>query len=133
MKALATLTAAALATAFGAPAIAEDREATKGEIKLAKLLEGRVAGEPVSCVRTFPSTRMSIIDGTAVVVRRGGVLYVNVPRNPEDLDDNDYMVTRTFGTQVCRTDPVQTYDRTGDHYTGNIMLGDFVPYRRASS
>ncbi len=30
-------------------------EPTKGEVKLAKLLEGRVAGEPQRCLRTFPS------------------------------------------------------------------------------
>ena len=48
----------ALATAaFGmlsSPVLAdENAQMTRGEEKLAKLLDGRVAGEPQSCIRTF--------------------------------------------------------------------------------
>lgn len=132
MKTLATATALALAGMAFAPAAAEEAPG-KGEAKLAKMLEGRVAGDPVNCVRTFPNARVSIIDGTAIVVRSGNTLYVNVPAHPEDLDDRDTMVTRTFGTQICRTDQVTTFDSTAGIYTGNIFLGEFVPYRRAES
>ncbi len=132
MKILTTATGLALAALTFAPAGAEDAP-SKGEAKLAKLLEGRVAGEPVNCVQTFPGTKVSIIDGTAIVVRRPGVVYVNVPLHPEDLDEDDAMVTRTFGTRLCSSDQVTTRDRNAGHYTGNIFLGEFVPYRRADS
>src|SRR3546814_3331369 len=42
-------------------------EMTKGEQRLAKLLEGRVAGEPKSCISNYPTSRMEVIDKTAYV------------------------------------------------------------------
>ena len=123
------------ATALGvlaAPAVGA-REKLTGEEKLAKMLEGRVAGEGRSCIDTFASRNMKVIDGTAVVFRDGRTLWVNVPRNPEDLDDDDVWVTRQFGTQLCRLDQVTTHDRGGMFFNGIVMLGDFVPYRKAES
>ena len=106
------------------------REKVSGDQKLAEMLDGRVAGESRSCIDTFASRNMTVIDGTAVVFREGSTLWVNVPRNPEDLDRDDVWVTRTFGTQLCRLDQVTTYDRGGMFFNGIVMLGDFVPYRR---
>ncbi|MEE2794389.1 MAG: hypothetical protein VX512_06080, partial [Pseudomonadota bacterium] len=64
----------ALATAaFGmlsSPVLAdENAQMTRGEEKLAKLLDGRVAGEPQSCIRTLGSRNLSQIDGTALTYR----------------------------------------------------------------
>lgn len=125
---------AALALAGGS-AVAQDDDAaaaepTKGEIELAKLLEGRVAGEPQNCIRLFPSKNLRIIDETALVYGSGRTIYVNVPRNPEDLDDWDGIQTRPFGTRLCRSTPVTTFQRDTGFYTGNIFLSEFVPYRR---
>ncbi len=126
---LVALTALGLLAAPGAGA----REKLSGEAELAKLLEGRVAGEPRSCLSTFSNRRMEVIDGTAVVFRAGRTLWVNVPRNAEDLDDDDVWVTRQFGTQLCRLDQVTTHDRGSLFFNGIVMLGDFVPYRAAES
>lgn len=132
MSRLIELAAAASACAMLAgPALAEEAQ-TKGEKKLAKILEGRVAGEPENCIRTFPSGSLTIIDGTALVYKRGKTLWVNVPRNPKALDDSDGLLTRTFGTRLCNTDIVTTFDRGAGFYTGNVFLGDFVPYTKAS-
>lgn len=116
---------------LAAPAL-EARERMSGEEKLAKMLEGRVAGEPESCIRTFPSVDLTVIDGTALVYERGRTLWVNVPADPDSLDDSDALLTRQFGTQLCRTDIVTTFDRTVGFYTGNVFLGEFVPYRKKS-
>jgi hypothetical protein len=126
------LTAIAAATAalglLAAPATAEERP--KGEAKLAKLLENRVAGEPERCIRLMGNDPLTIIDGTALVAKQGNTVWVNRTANPESLDDNDRMVIRKFSaSQLCRLDQVTTYARHGDYYTGNIMLQDFVPYR----
>lgn len=129
------LTALVTASMLAAPAAANEDAAaapTKGEVKLAKLLEGRVAGEPRSCVRSLPSERIEVIDGTALVVGRGNTIYVNIPHDPESLDDSDVLVIRrTNGTSLCRLDWIETHDRFGGFYTGNVMLSDFVPYTRA--
>lgn len=124
------LSAAAL-TLLAAPAVsADEREPTKGEAKLAKLIEGRVAGEPQSCIRTVGSRNLTQIDGTALVYRDGRTLWVNRTRNPDSIDDNDIMLIKRFsGSQLCRTDQIQLIDRVGGFLTGILFLDDFVPYR----
>lgn len=132
MKTATLIAAIAAGALFAAPAAAEEAR-PKGEAELAKLLEGRVAGEPQNCVQTFPNTHMRIIDGTAIVIERGSTLYVNIPQHPESLDEGDAMKIRRTSNQLCRTDIVTTFDRTGGFYTGNIFLGDFVPYKKVES
>ena len=127
--------AAAVLTMLAAPATqAQERETaaemTEGEAKLAKLLEGRVAGEPESCIRTFPSRSFTIIDETALVYRQGDTLWVNTTRNPESIDDNEILVIDRFSaTQLCRTDQITLRDRYSGFFGGVLFLGDFVPYR----
>ena len=121
--------ASAALTLLAAPATAEERP--KGEAKLAQMLEGRVAGEPQRCIRLLGSDRLTILDGAAVVAKRGDTIWVNRTADPRALDDDDRMTIRKFrASQLCRLDQVTTYDRHGDYYTGNIFLEDFVPYRR---
>lgn len=125
------LASAALAVALVAgPSVAGER--LTGEAELAKLLKGRVAGEPKSCINTRVHQSQRVIDGTAVVYGSGRTIYVNVPRNAEDLDDRDAMVVRMHGTQLCRQDIVTTIDTGSRMYTGNVFLGDFVPYTRVN-
>lgn len=131
---LKLIAALAATTLLAGPAIAADDAApvmSKGEVKLAKLLEGRVAGEPQSCARTLPSGNINVIEGTALVVGRGRTIYVNVPHDPDSLDDDDILVIRKHNaSQLCRLDWVETRDQTGYFYSGNILLNDFVPYTR---
>nr|WP_232843183.1 hypothetical protein [Allopontixanthobacter confluentis] len=111
-------------------ASASDKRRLSGEEKLDKMLEGRVAGAPRSCITAHPVRSVKIIDGTALVYKSGSTLYVNVPLHPQSLDDRDVLVTQRFGSSLCRMDYVTTIDRVGGAYTGNIFLGDFVPYTR---
>lgn len=135
--------AAAIALAIGisaataAPAIAEDAaqqpaaEPTKGEQRLAKLLEGRVAGEPVSCINTQRAQQMQTIDKTAYVYGSGNTIYVQRTRNPENIDDGDTLVTIRFGSnQMCKLDQTTTVDRFVGIFTGVVFLDDFIPYTR---
>lgn len=125
------LAAAALAAV---PTISAAKEKPTGEEKLAKLLEGRVAGEPRNCISLTGSNSSQIVDGTAIVYRSGGTLWVNRPRSGADsLRDDDVLVTRTTGSQLCRVDSVQLHDRNGHFWRGFVMLGDFIPYRRAET
>lgn len=133
MKPINKFAALAALTMLAAPAAAQEDAGTltKGEVELAKLLEGRVAGEPQSCVRSLPSDNINVIDGTALVVGRGKTIYVNVPQYPSSLDDDDVLLVRRFsGSQLCRLDQIETRDRFGGFYSGNVMLNDFVPYTR---
>lgn len=134
--------AAALALAGALPAFAQEQgdvEAraegpvtnAKGEARLAKLLEGRVAGQPVSCIRTLLRDRMQIIDGTAYVYGSGNTIYVQRTREPDRIDDSDTLVTNRFSaSQLCRLDTMTTIDRFTGIFTGAVFFDDFVPYTR---
>ena len=124
------LAAVVIATpVFTAPASALARDMP--EVQLNKLLAGRVAGKPTNCIPLNNTQSSTIIDRTAVVYRVGGRLYVNVPRSgAESLDDNDILVTRTIGSQLCSIDTVNLIDRNSRFQRGFLILGQFVPYDR---
>ena len=128
---------AILAAALIAPvASAEARPRLTGEAKLAKMLEGRVAGEPTDCIY-LPRVRSStIIDRTAIVYDAGSTIYVNRPRGGEQsLDDDDVMVTDLHGSgsSLCSVDVVRLHDRTNFFYSGFVSLGEFVPYKKVAA
>ena len=125
------LIAAAAVTA--APA-AMAREKLEPEAELAKLLEGRVAGEPQKCIPLSTTRSSQIIDKTAIVYKVGSTLWVNRPDGgAESLDDDDILVLRTTGSQLCSIDTLELHDRTSRMYSGFVSLGEFVPYRRAKA
>src|SRR4051794_31776612 len=75
------------------------------DVQLQKLLAGRVAGQPVDCINLTSTNSSTVVDGRAIVYRVGSRVYVNVPRSgAESLDDDDILVTRTHGTQLCSRD-----------------------------
>lgn len=129
--------AAGVLALTASPAIAHEHgdpdakpEMTKGEKELAKLLEGRVAGKPTSCISAYPNENLRVIDGTALVYGRGKTIYVNTTRHPEDIDGDDVLVIRRTGSQLCRLDNVTTVDRFSGIFSGAIFLTDFVPYTK---
>ena len=130
MKRLAPILAASLLLVTGSNAAAKPK--LDPEARLAKALQGRVAGEPVDCIQLSRVNSTQIIDRTAIIYDAGSTLYVNRPRaGLEDLDRWDMMVTKSFSSQLCSIDVVRLFE-TGSHLeTGTVFLGEFVPYRRA--
>jgi hypothetical protein len=132
---LARIAPALLALAFvAAPAAAATDRAAAGEAELSEMLDGRVAGEPVDCIRDHSSESLRIVDGTAIVFRRGGTIYVNRPAGAGALDQWDVPVIYKFGgSMLCRLDRVELRDR-GSHIPGpSLFLAEFVPYTRPAS
>jgi hypothetical protein len=65
----------------GLPAQARPGPKIDAEAKLAKALEGRVAGEPVDCLTLRDIRSSRVINRTAILYEtRGGVVYVNRPQ-----------------------------------------------------
>lgn len=125
---IATIIAAA---AIAVTPAASAKEKLTGEEQLAKLLGDRVAGEPQDCIQLVGANSTTIIDGTAIVYRIGSTMWVNRPKGgAESLDDDDILVTKLTGSQLCSIDTVQLRDRTSQMYSGFVSLGEFVPYRR---
>ncbi|KPH57693.1 hypothetical protein [Novosphingobium sp. ST904] len=123
----ATLIAASL---LAAPTV-NARQKLTGEEQLAKLLDGRVAGDPVSCIQLSQSQDTQVIDKTALVYRVGRTLYVNRPTNADRLGSDDILVTKLYSSQLCRLDTVQLHSRsTPSMWSGFVGLQDFVPYTK---
>lgn len=136
MKSKIVAAAVLAATAMGlvaSPASAAKTEKLTGEAELAKMLEGREAGKPLSCLPIGQASETRVIDKTAIVYRVGSTLYVNRPTNPDSLDDDDILVTRLATGRPCRLDLVNLVDRTSRFQTGFVGLQDFVPYRKVAS
>lgn len=115
---------------LAAPAAAER---LSPEARLERALEGRVAGEPVSCIDPRINSSTQIIDRTAILYEStGSTVYVNRPRGGErSLDRSDVLITEIRGGQLCSGDVVRLAEPGMLTPTGFVLLGDFVPYRRA--
>ncbi|WP_225205125.1 hypothetical protein [Novosphingobium huizhouense] len=129
------LRATGLALAAGvmvlAAGVAEAKPRLTGEQQLAKMLEGRVAGEPVNCINNPTISSARVIDKTAIVYDSGNTLYVQRPRTGvESLDDDAILVTRLYGSQLCSVDTVQLVDRVSGFWRGFVGLDTFVPYTK---
>ena len=101
----------------------------EGEARLAKMLQGKTAGEPQSCIPAMLNNRLTVIDETAVVYDAGNTIYVARPETPRSLDSSDVLVVERTGGQLCSHDIIRTVDRSLGFTTGAVFLSDFVPYR----
>ena len=129
-KLIASIAGAAVAAGLLAAPALQAKPRLTPEQRLEKLLAGRTAGEPVSCISTYNSRELEVLDKTALVFGHGNTIYVNRPANAADIDDDDILVTRTSTSQLCKLYIVTTVDRSGHFQTGFLNLGDFVPYKR---
>jgi hypothetical protein len=133
MKAFPTILAgAALALTATAAVAAGSGRNEAGEARLSRMLEGRTAGEPVSCINTVRSNKMQVIDGVAVVYDAGKTVYVARPTDPRMLGRHDALVLDRFSpVRLCVQEPMRTIDRSDGFPTGVVFLKDFVPYTKA--
>jgi hypothetical protein len=105
---------------------------TRSEARLARALDGRIAGRPVDCLNLRDIRSSQIIDRTAILYEtNGGTLYLNRPdAGQNSLSRGDVLVTDTHSHQLCSIDVVRLYDTSSRMQTGVVFLGDFVPYRK---
>ncbi|HVM21824.1 MAG TPA: hypothetical protein VM308_00790 [Sphingomicrobium sp.] len=99
--------------------------------KLAALTAGRVAGPPLSCLPSFRSGDMRVIDESTVAFRDGARVYVNhMQGGCANLNGSTTLVTRSGGTGLCRGDIAQVVDPLSSIPVGSCAFGDFIPYTR---
>ena len=129
MRVLAPLLAG-LALALAPAAAQADTPAERGEARLARMIEGRVAGEPVNCISTFRNNELQVIDHVGLVYDAGDTIYVGRVTNPRSLSRNDIVVIDRFSSQLCTQDIIRTVDRNAGFMTGAVFLENFVPYTK---
>ena len=102
------------------------------QTRLDKLLAGRVAGKPQSCLPHYRADDMVVIDDYTIAFREGSKrVWINKPMGGCNLlSSGPYaLVThQTGGLGLCRGDigtVTDTLNRTG---VGSCVISDFVPY-----
>lgn len=103
--------------------------------RLAQLLDGRSAGEPVKCLQLRDIRSSQVIDGIAIVyTTQNGTLYVNQPKaGAAFLHSDTILVTDTHTSQLCDIDTVKLMNPGSRMITGSVGLDLFVPYPKPNS
>jgi len=105
----------------------------KAQQEYERLLAGKVAGPPVSCLPSYNQNDMVVVDENTIAFRNGSSrVYVNhMQGGCNNLGGPYALVTRTFGSaQLCRGDVGQVVDVTNHFTVGSCVFGDFIPYTR---
>jgi len=129
---LLILAAATLGACTTAPQ--PEMRSAKAEAHLQKLLAGKVAGQPLSCLPSHRSNDMVVIDDNTILFRDGNRVYRNdlIGGGCSQIGKGHYaLVTRTSGGfGLCRGDIGEVRDLTAGISVGSCVFGDFVPYTR---
>jgi hypothetical protein len=123
--------AALLASCTTAPA--QVTRSPQAQKELAEALAGRVPGKPVSCLPSFRSDNMQIIDDWTILFKDGRTVYVQNPRGgcPGIASHRNVLVTRLFGTnQLCSGDISHLVDPNTGIGGGSCVFSEFVPYTK---
>jgi hypothetical protein len=106
----------------------------QAEAHLEKLLAGRTAGPPISCLPDFRSNDMVVIDDSTVLFRDGRTTYRNDFQGGScsNLGSGNYalLTRRVGGIGLCRGDIAEVRDLTNGFTVGSCAIGDFVPYTK---
>jgi hypothetical protein len=123
-----------MAAFLAAPAAARPTAQQRGEAELAKLLKGYVPGKQVRCVTLSEITNQTVIDGTAIVYfGLGGKAWVNRPNGANFLNDDNVLISKPFGGQLCRLDLIHQRDRFTHMQSAAVGLNDFTLYTKVKT
>jgi hypothetical protein len=98
--------------------------------KLAKAIEGRVAGKPQSCIDLTDANGAEAFDGGILYNGSRRTVYVNNVPECRSFGSNDLMINRVYSSQLCRGDIVTFADRNSGIPGRSCILGDFTPYKK---
>ena len=125
---LLLIAATAGCTAAPPPQAAPDPRA---QARLTQLVAGKVAGAPISCLPSWRTHRMTVIDDSTIVFQdTPGRLWVQKTQNPCNLlSAGPYaLVTRDTVGQLCQGDIAQVLDTMNRMTVGSCVMGEFIPY-----
>jgi hypothetical protein len=101
-----------------------------------RLLAGKVAGPPISCLPTYRADDMRVIDDSTVIFRQSAnrVVLGHFAGGCNMLGQPGYaLVTKQIGTSgLCHGDIATVVDTHTGFTVGSCVIGDFVPYTAAS-
>ena len=108
----------------------------KQQAKLDKRLEGRTAGDPVSCISLRHQKNMTVISDDVLLFgasRNAKTIFVNKPQAGCRNADRLVMVYDRPTSNLCRGEIVQLVDNTTGVNVGSCAFSEFVPYTKDAS
>ena len=110
---------------------ATEQSDARDRARLTKALAGLKAGAPLRCIRRDQFNEIRTFEGTILYVAGRGRMWRNdVVGHCEGLRRGDIVVSKTFGSQYCDGDIIQTRSPMGGVLSGSCSLGKFTPYTR---
>ena len=104
----------------------------RAQQKLSRLLAGKVAGPPVSCLPSYRQKDMTVIDDYTIAFRDGvDRVWINKPHGGCNLlGSGSYaLVTHGVGGMgLCRGDIGNVVDSMNHVTVGSCVMSDFIPY-----
>ena len=128
-----TIVLIGVAMLVGASASGEAGHSSKALAKLEKHLSGRVAGEPVNCLKSDQTTSPIGIDDHTMLFRDGPRIWrteLQGAMQCADLGGRKSVVTAGNSLRLCRGDRVHIVDLTDGSPVGACVMGAFVPYTK---
>lgn len=136
MRRLTLACSAILLSSFGIAACAtvegEPVRSEAAQRELARYLDGKVAGQPQSCLPSFRSQDMVVIDERTILFRDGANRVwrneVVGPCNSLGRPGTAIVTRQVASNSLCRGEIAQIIDTSGGFTVGSCSFGDFVPY-----
>ena len=96
-----------------------------------RVLAGKVAGEPVSCLRAIDARNPVTLENGVAYRVSSKLAYVQQFNGQcsRSMLRNGFLVRRSTQTQLCRGDIASVNDRTSNILLGSCVYDDFIPYR----
>ena len=132
MRGISLLLIGLALTSCAAVSPGPERSAAK-QRQLDELLAGKVPAPPQSCLPSYRSNDMVVIDEHTIAFRDGSnrTYVTNMRGGCNGLGGTNTLVTRTYGTaELCRGDIGQVVDLMNHFTVGSCVFGDFIPYTR---
>jgi hypothetical protein len=130
MRGIAILSLTAALAACAAPEPYHPSPKTQQQLGL--LLNGKVAGKPISCLPNYQANDMQVIDGRNVAFKLGSrtVYMMHLSAGCELLGNGGYaLVTKQFGGMgMCQGDIARVFDTTSRFTVGSCGIESITPY-----
>lgn len=133
MRNILVASAAAVVLAACSTATEPPMRTAQDQAKYLKLIEGRVAGTPMSCLPSWNADDMRVIDDQTIVFgQRSSRVYVANLRSPcNNVGQPGFaLVTRTPGSGMCSGDIATVVQTSSGITAGSCVIGTFTPYTR---